>query len=165
MIRRQVRRILSSSVFKRWSVSDRLGDWLIAIVRVRHKYYEGHNRYPRLLWPKTFTEKVQWRKLFDLNPMYAIFCDKIAVRDFIAARVGPGVLIPTLWVGDDPDQIPFDELRPPYIIKSTHASGDYIRVADSTALDRADVRTKCRAWLKQPYGYDLGGEPGYDFVP
>ena len=51
-----------------------------------HREHHGHK--PRLLRPGRFTEKMQWRKLFDLNPIYAVITDKLASRDFIAERVG-----------------------------------------------------------------------------
>ena len=52
--------------------------------RVRRAYLEKHGRAPRLLRPRRFTEKIQWRKLFDFNPLFPTLCDKIAVRDYIA---------------------------------------------------------------------------------
>jgi TupA-like ATPgrasp len=98
--------------------------WAAAIHRVRTAYKHAHNgRKPRLLRPRRFTEKIQWRKLFDLNPLYAVISDRLAVRNFIANRVGDDVLVRLLWVGDDPTAVPFDSLEPPYVIKSTHASG------------------------------------------
>src|SRR5690606_13178135 len=69
-----------------------------------------------------------------------------------------------LWCGDDPDAIPFDRLETPYIIKSTHGSGQVIRVAQAGDLDIAAARARCAAWLSQPYGLEFG-EPGYEHVP
>jgi hypothetical protein len=72
----------------------RIHQWGAAILRVRAAYTHGHNgRKPRLLRPRRFTEKMQWRKLFDLNPLYAVISDKLAVRDFIAERVGNDLLL------------------------------------------------------------------------
>jgi len=163
VLRRAVRGVLFAPVLARLSLIQRLRHWWITIGLVRGLYRQRHGRYPRLLRPRTFTEKIQWRKLFELDPMHAIFSDKVAVRDFIAARVGSGVLIPVLWVGDDPERIPFDELRPPYIIKSTHASGQSIRIADDARLDRGGAIAECREWLMHPYGLEFG-EAGYEFV-
>ena len=97
--------------------------------------------------PVRYTEKMQWRKLFDLNPLYSILCDKVAVRDFVTERIGPEVLIPLLWVGDDPDAIPFDTLEPPYIIKSNHGTGHTIVVQSRASLDERAVRETARSWL------------------
>ena len=40
------------------------------------------------------------------RPTYVVLCDKLAVRDFIAWRVGTDVLVPLLWVGENPDCVP-----------------------------------------------------------
>ena len=77
----------------------RLWDWVRAIRRIHKSYHDGHGFYPSLLFPVRYTEKMQWRKLFDLNPLYAVLCDKIAVREVVAQRIGPEFLVPLLWVG------------------------------------------------------------------
>lgn len=142
----------------------RISDWMAAIDRVRLAYVKHHGRKPRLLRPIRFTEKIQWRKLFDLNPVYAVLSDKLAVRDFVAERVGAGVLIPLLWVGDDPDAIPFDTFDPPYVIKSTHGSGHVRKVRSRDELDVPAARATFRQWLAHCHGTALN-EPGYRPVP
>jgi hypothetical protein len=54
--------------------------------------------------PRRFTEKIQWRKLFDMNPVYAILCDKLAVRSYIAARIGEQFLVPLRFPHSGLDQ-------------------------------------------------------------
>lgn len=144
-----------------WS---RLNDWRRAIQRTRLKYRGAHGRRLALFRPRRFTEKVQWRKLFDLDPIYATFCDKLAVRDFIAARIGTECLVPLLWRGDDPDDVPFDSLDPPYVIKSTHASAQVLIVRSRDGIDVANMRDTMRTWLGQCYG-TLTDELGYAPVP
>src|SRR3984893_13376641 len=114
---RIVRLLLEFLDFRRFS------EWHHAIARVRSDFRHYHGASPHLLRPQTFSEKVQWRKLFDLNPQFGVFSDKLRVRDFIRERAGPGVLPPLLWAGDDPDAVPLETLMPPYVLKSTHASG------------------------------------------
>jgi hypothetical protein len=111
-----------------------------------------------------YTEKVQWRKLFDLNPLYIVLCDKLAVRDFVSERVGPEFLVPLLWTGDNPDEIPFEALTPPYIIKSTHSTAHTIIVEDSGAQNVAAIRQTARAWLEACHGTS-SDEIGYVNVP
>ena len=106
---------------------------------------------------------MQWRKLFDLNPLYAVLCDKVAVREVVAQRIGPEFLVPLLWVGS-PDDIPFKTLRIPYIIKSAHGTGHTIVVDGKTALNERAVRATARDWLDWCHGTGLD-EPGYVHVP
>jgi hypothetical protein len=91
-------------------------DWVRAARRTYRTIRARHGFFPSLLFPARFTEKMQWRKLFDLNPLYAVLCDKVAVRDIASERVGREFLAPMLWVGK-PEDIPFETLEPPYIIK------------------------------------------------
>ena len=139
---------------------SRLGQWALVIRRVRADYRTFTGRTPSLLRPRRFTEKMQWRKLFELDPVFAILSDKLASRDFVAARIGPGRQPELLWVGTDPDGIPFDQLVPPYVLKSTHGSGHVIIVRDTAVLDAAAARATARGWLAHPHGALLN-EPAY----
>jgi hypothetical protein len=139
-------------------------DWLRAIRRIYITYHNSYGFYPSLIFPARYTEKMQWRKLFDLNPVFSVLCDKLAVRDFVRERVGQELLIPLLWFGDDPSAIPFDTLEPPYILKSSHASGHAIIVENKASLDETTIRETARNWLTWNHGKALD-EPGYIHVP
>jgi TupA-like ATPgrasp len=157
---------LTSHVSRRlakFARSSRLWGWLSAIRRIYRSYHAGHGFYPSLIFPVRYTEKIQWRKLFDLNPLYAVLCDKLAVRDVVSERVGPEYLVPLLWAGG-PDNIPFETLEPPYIIKSTHGTGQTLIIKDGAGLDERAVRETARAWLEQCHGTALD-ELGYVHVP
>src|ERR1700751_6304302 len=56
----------------------RIWDWVRAIRRICRTYHAAHGFYPSLISPVRYTEKIQWRKLFDLNPLYVVLCDKLA---------------------------------------------------------------------------------------
>ncbi len=142
----------------------RIYGWMAAIYRVCRAYIKHHGRIPRLLRPHRFTEKIQWRKLFDLNPVYAVLSDKLAVRDFVAERAGVDVLIPILWVGNDPDTVPFHALDPPYVIKSTHSVNQVMFVRQRREVDAATAVATFRAWLSSCHG-TLVDEPAYVPVP
>ena len=129
-----VRSSLKIAVAKACSVlCPRAWDWVRAIRRIYHSYHARHGFYPSLIFPVRYTEKIQWRKLFDLNPFYPVLCDKLAVRDIVNERVGPEFLVPLLWTGNNPHAIPFEALPAPYIMKSTHGTGHTIIVADRAA--------------------------------
>ena len=48
--------------------------------------------------PRTFTEKLQWLKIYDYKPEYTQMVDKLAVKDYVASRIGKEYVIPTLAV-------------------------------------------------------------------
>ena len=138
----------------------RLAGWVTAIRQVRAAYRLAHGRAPRLFRPRLFSEKIQWRKLFEPDPLFEIFSDKLATRAYVAERAAPELLVPLLWSGDDPDRIPFDRLEAPYVVKSSHASGHVVLVADAAALDAPAIRSQARGWLLHCQATRLV-EPGY----
>jgi hypothetical protein len=142
---------------------ERFAAWHDAITRVRNAYRDFYGREPSLMRPRLFTEKMQWRKLFDLDPRYAILSDKVAARDFIANEIGAEYLTPLLALTDDPDAVPFDTLEPPYVLKPTHGSGPVLRVYDRT-IDVAAARATMKGWLAHSHGAVVD-EPGYIHVP
>ena len=138
--------------------------WLRIIRRVWRRYNHQMGRPPHLFRPHRFTDKMQWRKLFDLDPIYAVYCDKVATREYVARRVGSDALVPMLWLGSDPAALPFETLQAPYIIKCSHGSGWNIVVRDSDPMDYDAMRVQLGRWLADDYGYQQI-EPGYSAVP
>ena len=164
-------RIRSSCLYNRMRGSQRVrSSWLYQRMRwwrmtrkVRRTYNQQLQRPLHLFRPRRFTEKMQWRKLFDLDPIYVVFCDKVATRDYVSQRVGSDAVVQMLWLGSDPVALPFDKLRPPYIIKCSHGSGMNI-VVRGNDNDYAAIRTQLGRWLAIDYGIELY-EPGYCAVP
>ena len=114
--------------------------------------------------PISYSEKVQWLKLHDKNPIYPKLCDKYAVRDFVRECAGEDCLIPLLGVWDSPEQIDFSSLPEQFVLKCTHDSGSVIICTYKADLDISDVRRKLKKWLRRDYSY-LGREWAYHDVP
>lgn len=98
--------------------------------------------------PKTFNEKLQWLKLYYRNPLMTICADKVAVREYIAQKIGEQYLIPCLGVWDNPDDIEFDKLPNKFVLKVNWGSGQNIIVRDKAKLDINDARKKLAEWIK-----------------
>lgn len=145
-------------------ILSRIGEWRRVIGHVRRDMQRIHGRAPALLRPRGFADKIQWRKLFDDDPRLGIFCDKLATRRYVTERAGPGHVVPVLWSGERPEEIPFDRLEPPYVLKSSHASGHLaiIRAGETPDLDA--LRETARGWLCYCHGRAMV-EPGYLDVP
>jgi hypothetical protein len=141
----------------------RFAGWRDAIRAVQDKYIAAYGQPPRIFRPRRFSEKMQWRKLFDRNPNFTIFCDKLATRDYIAALIGTEYLTPLYWTGGA-EEIPFDQLTPPYFLKSTHASGHVLHVTEAVLQDRAAITAQAAEWLRMCF-FTINGEPGYRNVP
>lgn len=76
--------------------------------------------------PKKFTEKLQWLKLFDRNPLYPKLVDKYEVRDYVKKLIGEKYLIPCLGVYDNVNEIDFEQLPNQFVLKTTHDSGTVV---------------------------------------
>lgn len=73
--------------------------------------------------PKTFSEKLQWLKLYNRKPEYTMMVDKYAVKDYVASIIGEKYIIPTLGVWDKPEDIEWDRLPNQFVLKTTHGGG------------------------------------------
>lgn len=131
--------------------------------RVRRAYAKAHGRTPSFLRPRRFTEKMQWRKVFDFNPLFPTLCDKIAVREYVSARVGQEYVIPLLWSGS-PEEIPFESVTRPFFLKSSHGSGQVVMIAVDEKIDIDALRARTKRWLALNHG-NVHDEPGYGPVP
>ena len=128
------------------------------------RYLRKHGRFLRVFAPRRYNEKIQWRKLFDFNPVYACLSDKFALRDFIVKRIGSEYLVPVLWLGEDVEAIPFDDLTQPFVIKCTHGNAMNVFVDDPGGVDRSLTKAQLRLWLARDHGRALV-EPGHISLP
>lgn len=111
--------------------------------------------------PKTFSEKLQWIKLYDRRSEYTMMADKYAVREYVAKVLGEEYLIPLLGVWDDPEDIDFDALPDQFVLKCNHNSGKGMYICkDKSKLDAEKVKAGLRKGLAQNY-YLFGREWPY----
>ena len=108
--------------------------------------------------PRSFNEKIIWKKINDRNPLLPITTDKYKVRSYIKKVLGEKkaeeILIPLLYVTDKPENIPFERLPSAFIIKPNHFSGSNIIVKNDD-FNKKEIIVTCRRWLKTFYGMDM----------
>ena len=113
------------------------------------QYYTG--KPLNLNNPKTFTEKLQWLKIYDATPLKSRLTDKYLVRNWIKEKIGAEYLIPLIGVWNDFDEINFDDLPDRFVLKCNHGSGMNIIVRDKKSFDKQQAREKINAWLAIDY--------------
>lgn len=102
--------------------------------------------------PQTFNEKLQWLKLYYRRPDYTMMADKVAVRPFVAQKIGEEHLVPLLGVWDNPDDIDFDALPEQFVLKCNHNSGLGLCICkDKSKLDIEKVKSDLRKGLLEDY--------------
>ena len=140
------------------SVAQRLANLCVGVRWSTNttNYLRAVGRPPNYVSPEAWTDKVQWRKIFDRNPLLAIYADKVLARNHLK-EVAPEVALPRVfWIGEDPEAIPFDTFEEPYVIKPNHSSGLILYVEDPAVVDRPAIIATCRRWLETRYGRNVG---------
>ena len=102
---------------------------------------------------KTYTEKMQYSKLYDINELKVKLTDKIAVRDWVANKIGKEYLIPLLGIYSRPEEIDYDMLPSKFVIKTNHGSGTNIIVRDKSKIDINKINKKLNVWINQDFSY------------
>lgn len=99
--------------------------------------------------PKTFSEKLQWLKLYNRNPLYTTLVDKYAVKKWVADKIGEDHVIPMLGVWDNANEIDFESLPDQFVLKTTNGGGgDVIICKDKTKFDKEKVVTHLNQSLR-----------------
>jgi hypothetical protein len=126
---------------------------VVDIIGAARQFRASHAKYPNLIFPKTFSEKLLRRALFDQNPLWRICADKYAVRDYVEQIAGSNILPQLYCLAADPRDIPFTKLPDRFVVKPTHGSGWVSIVRDRATLDIADLVSRCEYWLSQNYAH------------
>jgi hypothetical protein len=114
--------------------------------------------------PRTISEKLQWLKLRGRDPRMPGLVDKLAVRDYVAERIGAAYLNELYYSGDSLDGVELSTLPDRFIVKCTHGSQWNIAVPDRRTVDWAAVRERIDSWLSINY-YELWREWVYAEIP
>jgi hypothetical protein len=115
-------------------------------------FIEKHGYIPDFRNPRSFSEKIVHRKLFEQNPAFSLLADKWRVRDYVAARAGPQILNETYCVVSDPEDIAFARMPDKFVLKATHGSGWNIFVKNGAELDVEAAKRACRGFLASTFG-------------
>jgi TupA-like ATPgrasp len=119
--------------------------------RIARRYHRTYGRWPNLIAPHSFSEKIQYRKLFDRRPYLTQTSDKLAVRDYAKRLLGKDLAPELLFRTTDPSTIPFASLPQRFVVKATHGSGWNVVVHDRDEMDKCALLTTCERWMRTNY--------------
>lgn len=111
--------------------------------------------------PKSFTEKLQWLKVYDYKPEYTKMVDKLAAKDYVASRIGEEYIIPTLGVWDRVEDIDWDFLPEQFVLKTTHGGGGcgVAVCSDKTHFDKSKAIKKLQISMHSNAGKTYREKP------
>ena len=144
------------------SVVVKIGRLLPDKLYLSLKFYKAFGRFPIWKNPQTFSEKLQWLKLYDRNLEYTKMVDKYAVKEYVGNIIGVEYVIPTLGVWDKPEDIEWDKLPNQFVLKTTHGGGNdgVVICRDKNTFDRQkairllndNMKTDLyKVWREWPY--------------
>lgn len=101
--------------------------------------------------PKTLSEKIQWLKLHDHNPIYPNLVDKYEVKPLVAKKIGDKYIIKTLCIWDNPEDVDFNYLPQQFVLKTTHGGGNsgVIICKNKETLNKEEIIKKLKKSIKQ----------------
>lgn len=123
--------------------------------------------HKKLNWetPLTYSEKIQWLKLYGRTPINTVMADKYAVKAYIEDMIGGQYVVPLLGVWDAPEQIDFDGLPNQFVLKCNHNSGLGMCICrDKSKLNLVDVKKKLDRGLKEDF-FLQSREKAYKNIP
>lgn len=125
--------------------------WMPSETFLKKAFRYSMGRELNLENPVTYTEKLQWLKLYDHRPEYTRMVDKYGVKQYVAERLGEEHVIPVLGVWERAEDIDFDALPQRFVLKTTHDSGGIVVCKDKSKLDIAAARKRMKFFLKRDY--------------
>lgn len=114
--------------------------------------------------PETFNQKIQFRKLYDNNPLYSICSDKYRVREYVKEKIGEEHLVPLYLVTDKLTEEQWEKLPNSFVAKANHDSGTVKIIKDKSKVDKKKIIRELNMSLKFDYGV-LSLEKYYSDIP
>lgn len=124
-------------------------------LREKYKFYRTFGMFPNLRTPKTFNEKVLYRKHFicSKNEVYTMLADKFMVREYVTSCVGEDYLIPLFGHFDDVQSFtPFVNKLEHCVVKPNHGAG-MVKVINDKLNDK-EIETllnEANSWLNTDF--------------
>jgi hypothetical protein len=119
------------------------------------KMFAHQNGYPLDLQnPQTHNARINWKKVFDRDPLLTLTSDKVSVREYVKNCLGmmeaEKILIPIYHISKTGKDIPHQNWDFEFFMKANHYSGGNMLVKPGT--DPNLIESTCKMWLATSYG-------------
>jgi len=131
------------------------------------KFLKRNHYFPNLHNPKTFNEKLNYRKFFTKNSLFTLCSDKIKVKNYVKDKIGEKYITKTLFITEKiktTDVESYLDKYDSFVVKANHNSGHVYFVDKSTSKEK--ISLLCDDLNKQLLR-DFGkrrGEPWYSDI-
>lgn len=115
--------------------------------------------------PQGFNEKLNWLKLHDRNPLYNTLVDKLAVKEWVAGKIGGVYITDTYGYWGGVDEISIAELPDRFVLKTNHDSGGVAICRDKRTFDFDAAKKLLSRHLRHNYFWWTREWPYKDVTP
>lgn len=144
---------------------EKMSLWLLSdISYIRNTYKRRFGRDINLSNPTTYTEKLQWLKLFYRNAVMPTSTDKYEVHGYIESLGYGNLLNDVIGVYTNANDINFEALPDQFVAKTTHGTNTNLICKDKSKLDWEKWQKIMNSWLKSNL-YAIGREWNYRDIP
>jgi hypothetical protein len=108
--------------------------------------------------PQTFSDKIYYKMAHDHRPILGLVADKVAVREYVAGKVGDQYLIPLIGVARSIEELRNISLPREFVAKPTHASGGSLVVWEGVTRNffpSQKIRYRWERFFVKPEDFDL----------
>ena len=92
------------------------------IADITRQYNMLHKNKLNIEYPRTFTEKIQWLKIYDSTFLKTFCADKINVHKYYIKTLGKDIGVPILKIFKDANDIKQEDISKQCAIKCNHGS-------------------------------------------
>lgn len=119
-------------------------------------FFRRFHYLPDLKKPKSFNEKLQWRKLHDRNSLLTVIADKLASKQYVENKKLDIYIPKVLWEGENLNDLDFSKLPSRYVFKANHASrtNEFILNGQHLSIDTMEELRK--KWFAHDQSITLG---------
>ena len=144
----------------------RYGKWLPDKLYLKIVFWLQMGYSLNLKRPTSFSEKLQWLKIYDRKPEYTKMVDKYAVKEYVAGIIGEEFIIPTLGVWNNTTDVEWEKLPNQFVIKTTHGGGNtgVVICKDKNSFDKNKAIRKLEISMGEDL-YKIQREWPYKNVP
>ncbi|MEX9756559.1 ATP-grasp fold amidoligase family protein [Providencia vermicola] len=122
-----------------------------------------HRYIPSFKKPRSFSEKIIYRKFNTTPSKFSKYVDKFTVREYIKNTIGENYLIPILKVKEKISPSDFIDLPNEFVIKTSNGGGgeNILIVDDKSKFDILEICNKFNKYITSHMGKAID-EPFYD---
>lgn len=118
---------------------------------IKYHYRKKFGRSLNIKEPKTFSEKIQWIKIYGNLDKVTKLIDKYEVRNYIGNKIGEKYLNKIYGIYTNVEEIDFDILPNKFVLKNTNGSGYNYICKDKSKVDITELRNILNSWLKSDF--------------